>query len=127
MFIHAAESRQKEAGRLICCSHWQGLPRLDSKVEVSTIQLVGYQMSKEEIWDLYCQGYMLKRLPRALLCGPKQAQEVMRDILSSLKDHLKWRSVAHSGGSGGPEPTGMYPSCHCDRAFQRERWDTLGK
>ena len=41
MFIHAAESWQKEAERLIHHSCWQGLPRLDSEVDISTIQLVG--------------------------------------------------------------------------------------
>ena len=89
--VHAAESGWKEAERLIWLGHWQGFPGLDSEVDASTIQLVGYQMSREEIGDLYHQAYMLKRLPRPPPYEPKWAWEVMRDILSSLKDHLRWR------------------------------------
>ena len=74
MFVHAAESRQKEVERLIHChGHWCGLPRLDPKVDVPAIQLVGYQTSREEIGDLFHQVYMLKRLPRPPLCRPKWA------------------------------------------------------
>ena len=51
----------------------------------------------------------------------------MRDILSSLKDHLRWRIGEQSGGSGEPEPTSTHLSCHWDRASQRERQDTLGE
>ena len=71
MFVHAAESGQKEAERLIHHSCQKDLPRLDSEVDVSAVQLVGYWMSSEEIGDLYHQVYMLKRLPRPPLCGPK--------------------------------------------------------
>ena len=127
MFIHAAESWQKEVERLIHHSHWQGLPRLDSRVDESTIQLVGYQISREEIGDLYHQVYMLKRLPGPPLCRPKWACEVIRDILSSLKECLRWRRGEQSGGSRELEPAGTCPSCHCNRASQRERQDTLGE
>ena len=44
---------------------------------------------------------MLKRLPRLPLCRPEQAQEVARDILSSLKDHLWWRRGNQLEGSRG--------------------------
>ena len=127
MFVHAAESGQKEAERLICHSHWHGLPRLDPKVDVSAVQLVGYQTSREEIGDLFHQVYMLKRLPGHPPCGPEWAQEVMRDILSSLKDHLRWRRGEQSGGSRELEPASTHPSCHWDRASQRERQETVGE
>ena len=126
-FVQAAESRQKEAERLICHGHRQGLPRLDSEVDVSAIQLVGHQMSREEIGDLYHQVYVLKRLPGPPPLGPKQAEEVMNDILSSLKDCLRQRRREQLGGSGEPEPTSTCPSCHGGRASQRERWDTSGE
>ena len=53
MFIHATKSGQKEAERLICYSYQQGLPQLDSGVDISAIQLVGYQMSSKETGDIY--------------------------------------------------------------------------
>ena len=45
MFVHAAESGWKEAERLIHHGHQHGLPGLDPKVDVSDVQLVGYQTS----------------------------------------------------------------------------------
>ena len=55
MFMHADESRQKEAERLVCCGCRHGLLRLDPEVDASTIQLVGYQTTLEEIGDLFHQ------------------------------------------------------------------------
>ena len=68
MFVHATKSGWKEAERLIHHDCQQGLPKLDPEVDVSTVQLVGYQMSSKEIGDLYHQVYMLKRLPGPPLC-----------------------------------------------------------
>ena len=65
---------------------WHGLPCLDPQVDVSTVQSVGSQTSKEEIQDLYHQVYKLRRLPRSLLCGPEWAGTLARDIMSSLKN-----------------------------------------
>ena len=78
MFIHAAESGWREAERLIHCGCWQGLPRLDCRADVSAIQLVWYWMSREEIGDLYCQVYKLRRLPGPPLCRSEWAWEVTR-------------------------------------------------
>ena len=49
MFIHATESGKKEVERLIHHGHQQGIQKLDSGMDVSTVQLVGYQMSNKEI------------------------------------------------------------------------------
>ena len=73
MFIHAAKSVQKEAERIVHCSDWQGLPKLDPEADIPTVQLVGYQTSSKEIGDLYNQVYALKRLPGPPLCGPEKA------------------------------------------------------
>ena len=127
MFIHAAKSGQKEAERLIHCSHWQGLHKLDSGVDVSTIQLQGYWMSNKEIGDLYHQVYVLKRLPRPQPCRPERAWEITKDTMSSLKDHLRWRKVEQAGGGGELESAGTCPSCHWNQASWRGRQDTSGE
>ena len=112
MFIHATEARQKEAERLICHGCQQGLPNLDSGADIPAIQLVGHQMSSKEIGDLYCQVYALRRLPWPLLCGPERAQWITEDIVSSLKDCLRWRKGELPERGGGSESTAMHPSCH---------------
>ena len=121
MFVHVAESGWKKAERLICCIHWHSLPRLDPEADTSTVQLVGYQTSREETGDIFHQVYMLKRLSRPPLCWPKWVQEVTSEILSSLKDCLRWGRVEQPGGKGELEPTGACPSCHWNRTSQRER------
>ena len=110
MFLHATESGQKETEWLLPHSHCQSLPKLDSKIDVSAIQLVGYQTSSEETGDLYHQVYMLKRLPGSPPCGPEIPQEITRDIVSSVKDCLRQRRGKQSGGSGEPKPTSTHPS-----------------
>ena len=109
MFVPATESGWKEAERLICHSHQQGLPKLDSGADISAIQLVGYQTSSKEIGDLNCQVYVLMRLPGPPLCGPERAQEITKDIVSSLKDHLRWGRGEQSGGGGEPESACTHP------------------
>ena len=44
-----------------------------------------------------------------------------------LEDHLRQRRDEQPGGSREPEPTSTCPSCHWDRASQRERQDTSGE
>ena len=127
MFIHAAKSRWKEAERLIYHGCWQGLPKLDPEVDISTIQLVGYQMSSEEIGDLYHQEYMLKRLPRLPPCGPERAQQITKDIVSSLKDCLRQKEMEQPGGGREPESASTHPPHPCDWASQRGRQDTSGE
>ena len=48
MFRHAADEGQKEAEQTVCQGHWEGLPKLDPEVDLSAIQLVGPETTKEE-------------------------------------------------------------------------------
>ena len=53
MFQHASEQGQKVAVCIICQDCQHGLPKLDPKVHISAIQLVGPQSSREELESLY--------------------------------------------------------------------------
>ena len=68
---------------------WHSLPCLDLQADISTIPLVGPQTSREEVRDLYYQVYKLRRLPGPLLCRPEWAGELMRGVVSSLKNCLR--------------------------------------
>ena len=63
MFQHVSEQGQKEAECMVCQGHQQGLPKLDPKVNISAVQLVGAQTSRREIESLYYEVYKLQRLP----------------------------------------------------------------
>ena len=70
---------------------------------------------------------MLKRLPRPPPCGPTQAPEVTKDILSSLKDHLWQRRGDQVEENEEPEPTGTHLPHHWDEAPQKEWQGTSGE
>ena len=82
-----------------------GLPHLDLQEDVSAIQSVGPCTSREEIRDLYYQVYKLRRLPRSLPCGPEQASELMRDMVSSLENFLRQKEDEPQRGWGVSEFT----------------------
>ena len=91
---------------MICQGCQHGLPHSDMQVDISVIQLVGPQTSREEIRDLYNQVYKLRRLPILLPCGLEQAGELMRDIVSSLKNCLRWKEDELLRGQGESELAG---------------------
>ena len=125
MFFQAAYLGQKEAEWMIYQGHQHGLLQLDPEAGISAIEFVGYLITKEEIRNLYHQIYKLRRLPWPPLCGLDQAQELTRDIVSSLKNHLRWRGGEQPGRHEEPEPANICPSQ--DRMSQRVRWGTLGE
>ena len=69
MFQHATDQRQKEAECMICQGCQHSLPKLDPQADVSAIQLVGPQTSKEDFRTVYYEVYKLRRLPGSLLWG----------------------------------------------------------
>ena len=91
MFLHAAKQGMREAERFIQWGCWQSLPRPDPEADIPAIKLVWYQTSHKEIRDLYHSIYILIRSPGLLTCGPWWREEVIQDILSSLRSHLhRW-------------------------------------
>ena len=63
---------------------------------------VGPQTSREGIRDLYDQVYKLRRLPGSPLCGLEWTEELIGDVVSSLKNHLRQK--------GGHPPRGLEES-----------------
>ena len=95
MFVQAEELGWKEVERLICRGLWHGLLRLDSEVDVPSIQLVGHWTSWE-IRGLFHEVYMLKRLPGPPPCRPKWMEKARREIQSFLRSCLQRREVLPS-------------------------------
>ena len=87
MFQHAADQGQKEAEWMVHWSCQQELPKLDPEADVSAIQLVGPQTSKEEIQSLYLEVYKLWRLPGS----PPGEPELMEEVVSSFEDYKGWK------------------------------------
>ena len=83
MFQHAATEGQKEAEWIVCQGCWQNLPQLNPEAGIPAIQLVGTEMSKEEILELYLEVYKLHRLPGS----PPGEPALFEEVLSSPPDH----------------------------------------
>ena len=52
------------------------------------MELVGYQTSCKEIWDIYHSDYLLRRSPGFPPCGAQQRGRAIHNILSSLTSWL---------------------------------------
>ena len=62
IFRHAGDEGWKEAEHTVCQGCWEGLPKFDPEVDLSTIQLVGPKTVMEEILFLYLEVYKQQRL-----------------------------------------------------------------
>ena len=110
MFLHATEQGQKGVEWMIPWGHQHGLPKLDPQVDISAIQSVGPQTSREEFRDLYYQMYKHKRLPGSPPCWPEQMEELTANVVSSMKDCLRWKDGKPLWGSEKPGPADVQPS-----------------
>ena len=52
---------------------------------------MGPQTSREEFSDLYFQVYKQRRLPGSPACWSEQMEELTAEVVSSLKDCLRWK------------------------------------
>ena len=118
MFLHTAEWGQKEAERLICQGHQGSVSRSDLEVDQSAMELVGYQTSHKEIWDIYHSVYLLRRSPGLPPCGPQWRGRAICDILSSLTSQLHWQVCPATAG----EPWGPMDEC-LFRLSRRESYE----
>ena len=99
MFRHAADEGQKEAEHTVCQGCWEGLPKLDPEADLSAIQLVGPETTKEEILSLYLEVYKQQKLPGSLPGEP----ELMQEMVSSFEGHQGWRESRASSATMRPQ------------------------
>ena len=108
MFLHAMEWGWKEVERMC---HWgcqSCIPEPNPKVDQSAMELVGYWMSRQEMWDIYHSIYLLQRCPGSPSGGVLRRKRAIQDILSSLQAQVQRQIYstetegpgAH-GGKGG--------------------------
>ena len=110
IFLQAAHSGWKEAEWMICQGCWHGLLHLDPQADVSTIQSVGYQSTREEISGLYHQVYKLMRLPGSPPCGPEQVYKLMRDVGVLLEKPPTTEGGKQPREYEESQPTNTHPS-----------------
>ena len=85
MFLHTTDWGWKEVE---CMVYWGSIMGPDPQAGPSAMELVGYQMSCKEIWDIYQSVFLLWRLPGLPCCGNEQRKKTIWDICTSLKDWM---------------------------------------
>ena len=105
MFQHTADQGQKEAEHTVHWGCWHELPKLDPEADLSAIQLVGPQTSREEIQSLYYKVYKLQRLPGS----PSRELELVAEVVSSLEDCQGWEWREAPQMTGKPRSTDVWP------------------
>ena len=90
-------------GHLLSC--WQNLPQLNPEVGIPTIQLVGPEMTKEELLELYLEVYKLHRLPES----PPREPAILKEVLSS-SDHQRCEEEKAPAAMAWPHPEGSQSS-----------------
>ena len=83
MFRHAAVKGWKEVEWIVHRGCRQNMPQLNPEVGVPTVQLVGPEMTKEELLEIYLEVYKLHRLPGS----PPGEPAILKEVLSSLPNH----------------------------------------
>ena len=61
------------------------MPQLNPEAGIPSLQLVGPEMTKEELLELYLEVYKLHRLPGS----PPGEPAILEEVLSSLPDHQR--------------------------------------
>ena len=103
MFWHAANEGQKEVERTVCQGHQPHMPQLNPEAGIPAIQLVGPQMTKGELMEIYLEMYKLHRQPSS----PPGEQAIWEEIMAKVPDnpHSKEDQMheaaaqSHQGGS----------------------------
>ena len=100
MFLHAAEWGWKEAERLVC----QGsISRPNLEADQPAMELVVYQTSHKEIWDIYHSVYLLRRSLGLPPCESQWRRDAIHNILSSLRSQLhQWVYSTAAKETQGP-------------------------
>ena len=80
------------------------------------MELVGYQTSRQEMWDIYHSVYLLQRCPGSPSCRALRRRRAIQDILSSLQAWVQRQTYpvetkgpgAHGGKRVGTDPLQSY-------------------
>ena len=100
----------------MCCQGCQScIPEPNPEVDQSAMELVGYQTSRKEMWDVYHSLYLLQRCPGSPSCRASRRRAI-QDILSSLQAWLQRQTYSaktegpgdHGGERVGTEPPQSY-------------------
>ena len=106
MFWHAATEGQKEAEQTIGRGHRQHMPQLNPEPGAHAIQLVGPEITKEELLEIYLEVYKLHRLPGS----PPREPAILEGIMALVPDHPRSEEDQTQEVMVQPHPGGSHSS-----------------
>ena len=109
MFRHVATKGQKEAEQIVHRGCQQNMPWLNLEAGIPAIQLVGPQMTKEELLEIYLEVYKLHRLPGS----PPGEQAILEKVLSSPPNHQRCKEEGAPAPAAQPHAEGPHSSRSC--------------
>ena len=92
--------------------HQSCIPEPNPEVDQSAMELVGYQTSRKDMWDIYHSVYLLWRCPGSPSCRALRRRRAIQVILSSLQTQLErqtYSAKAEGLGAHGRERVGTEP------------------
>ena len=107
MFLHATSKGQKEAERYVCQGIWQQMPQPNPEADISAIQLVQLETSREELLDMYLEVYKLHRLPGSPPGEPAILEEVSTIVSGHSQEKEEAPNAERQHGHEGSHPSQM--------------------
>ena len=89
MFQHAAVTGQSAHEHAICWSQREPSPEWDLLAEHSAMELINGDSRHQNIKALYYNVHLLCRLPGQSRCKEQTAEQLCKEILGSIKEHLR--------------------------------------
>ena len=121
MFQHAAIEGWKEPERTISQGCQQHMPQLNPEAGTPAIQLVGPEMTKEELLEIYLEVYKLHRLPGS----PPREPAILEEIMALVPDHPRSEEDQTHEAAAQSCPGGSHSSR--SRAPHRRNNDSVEK
>ena len=81
------------------------MPQLNSKADISAVQLVQPETSREELLDIYLEVYKLHRLPGSLPGEPA----ILEEVSAAVSGHAQEKEETPSAGRQ-PSHEDFHPS-----------------
>ena len=89
MFLHATATGQSEHECTIHQRQREPLPKWDIGAEPTAMELVGPNLTCQDIEDLYQDVYQLQRLPRRGQCEEATKVHLCKEVIDLIKENLQ--------------------------------------
>ena len=124
MFLHATATGQRKYNHAICQGRWELSEEWDLGAELSTVELVSPESTREEIAEICHNVYQLWRLLGEMVCDKKTEVHIYQETLDSIKECLQHKQVSTLPGEEPRGSPGIVPRLDPQAKFQAQQCAT---